>query len=397
MRKRYLPALVALAAIAALTAGPSAQAHSAKANSPKDDASPGAWTVVASGLDNPRGLTVAKNGDIWVAEAGRGGAGPCQPGEEGGMSCFGTTGAFTLIHDGVQKRVVTGLPSFADQGTADGAGAGDGAIGPSDIIITGRNLKATIGGGGGAAERADLVNTQHADPAALLFDTMLNIDPWSGRFKVFADLAAYETANNPDKGEFDSDAYGLAKRHGNYLLADAAGNDVLRVRHKSGHISTLTVFPNVPKVPAPEPPNGPGGTVDMQAVPTTIAVRHDDSHVYVGQLTGFPFPPTQASVWSVAPNGDRTLFATGFTNIIDIAFGKHGYLYVLEIAHNGLLSGDPEGALIKVSPDGKTPTTVASTGLVNPTGVAIARDGTVYVTNYGTSAGKGTVVSLGKV
>jgi hypothetical protein len=29
--------------------------------------------------------------------------------------------------------------------------------------------------------------------------------------------------------------------------------------------------------------------------------------------------------------------------------------------------------------------------------VAIARDGTVYVTNYGTSAGKGTVLNLGKV
>jgi hypothetical protein len=392
MRRRYLPVLAGLAALAALTAGPSAQAHSPKVHSPKGQPSPGAWTVVASGLDNPRGLAVAKNGDIWVAEAGKGGDGPCQPSEGGDTpSCFGTTGAFTLIHDGVQKRVVTGLPSFGEQGT------GDRANGPSDIIITGRNLKATIGGGGGADERAALVTTQHADPAALLFDTMLNIDPGSGKFKVFADLAAYETANNPDKGEIDSDAYGLAKRHGNYLLADAAGNDLLRVTRKRGHISTLAVFPNVPNVPAPAPPNGPGGTVDMQAVPTTIAVRHDDPNVYVGQLTGFPFPPGAATVWRVAPNGDSTPFATGFTNIIDIAFGKRGYLYVLEIAHNGLLSGDPEGALIKVSPDGKTRTIVASTGLVNPTGVAIAHDGTVYVTNYGTSAGKGTVLSLGKV
>src|SRR5690242_9592965 len=114
MRRRYL--LVG-AVIAALAAGPSAQAHPAK-----DHASPGAWTVVASGLDNPRGLAIAKNGDIWVAEAGKGGPGPCQPGEGGGPpSCFGTTGAFTLIHDGVQKRVVTGLPSFGDQGTGDSA------------------------------------------------------------------------------------------------------------------------------------------------------------------------------------------------------------------------------------------------------------------------------------
>jgi hypothetical protein len=375
-----------LVAIAALATGASAQAHS-----PKGQPGPGPWTVVASGLDNPRGLAVARNGDIWVAEAGKGGAGPCQPGEGGGApSCFGTTGAYTLIHNGVQKRVVTGLPSFGDQGT------GDGAIGPSDIIVTGSHLKGTIGGGGGSVERAALVTTHGADPAALLFDTMLKIDPWSGKFKVFADFAAYETANNPDKGQIDSDSYGLAERHGGFLVADAAGNDLLGVDFKR-NISTLTVFPNVGGVAAPPPPNGPGGTVDMQPVPTTVAVRPHDPNVYVGQLTGFPFPPTAASVWSVAPNGDRTMFATGFTNIIDIAWGKRGYLYVLEIARLGLLSGNPEGALIKVSPDGKTQTIIASTGLVNPTGVAIARDGTVYVTNYGTSAGKGTVVSLGKV
>ena len=88
--------------------------------------------------------------------------------------------------------------------------------------------------------------------------------------------------------------------------------------------------------------------------------------------------------------------ATGFTNIVDIAWGPKGSLYVLEITSNGLLSGDPTGALIRVWPNGKQ-TTVASTGLVTPTGVAIAHDGTVYVTNYGTSAGKGTVLNLGKV
>jgi hypothetical protein len=390
MRRKLWLALVAIAAIAALAAGPSAQAHSPKGG----HTSPPPWTVVASGLDNPRGIAIAKNGDIWVAEAGKGGAGPCRPGEEGSDTCFGTSGAYTLIRNGVQTRVVTGLPSFADKGMPDGSGAGDNAFGPSDIIANGNHVKGLIGGGGGADERAMLV--KDAGPAAGLFDTMLKIDPWSGKFKVFADFAAYETANNPDKGEIDSNSYGLAERHGGFLVADAAGNDLLGVDFKR-NISTLAVFPDVPGVPAPAPPNGPGGTVSMQAVPTTVAVRPKDPNIYVGQLTGFPFPPGAATVWRVAPNGDVSPFATGFTNIIDIAWGKHGYLYVLEIASHGLLSGDPEGALIRVSPDGKTQTTVASTGLSTPTGVAIARDGTVYVTNYGTSAGKGTVLSLGKI
>jgi len=76
--------------------------------------------------------------------------------------------------------------------------------------------------------------------------------------------------------------------------------------------------------------------------------------------------------------------------------GPKGSLYVLEITSAGLLAGDPTGALIKVWPNGKQET-VASTGLVTPTAVAIARNGDVYVSNYGTSAGKGEVVNLGKV
>ena len=35
-------------------------------------------TVIADGLDNPRGLTFAPDGTLYVAEAGQGGAGPCQ-------------------------------------------------------------------------------------------------------------------------------------------------------------------------------------------------------------------------------------------------------------------------------------------------------------------------------
>jgi hypothetical protein len=381
MRRRTL---LALAAIAAVAAAPSAQAHSPKS------APPGPWKIVASGLDNPRGLAVAKNGDIWVAEAGRGGAGPCQPGEEAGSpgSCFGASGAYTLIHNGTQKRVVTGLPSFGDEGT------GDNAIGASDIIVNGNHVEGLIGGGGGTAERAALVTA--AGPAAGLFDMMLKIDPWSGKIRPFADFSAYETANNPDKGAIDSDSYGLAEVHGGFIVADAAGNDVLGVNFKK-QISTLAVFPDT-QVPAPpfiQPPP-PGGTIPMQAVPTTVAVRPHDPNIYVGQLTGFPFPLNGASVWAIKPDGSTFMYATGFTNIVDIAWGPKGSLYVLEITSQGLLSGNPEGALIRVWPNG-TRTTVASTGLVTPTGVAIAHDGTVYVTNYGTSAGLGTVVNIGKV
>ena len=89
----------------------------------------------------------------------------------------------------------------------------------------------------------------------------------------------------------------------------------------------------------------------MQAVPTSV-VRGPDGAYYVGTLTGFPFQPGAARVFRVVPGKAPKIYATGFTNIIDLAFGPDRKLYVLEIAHNGLLSGDPTGALIRVGHNG---------------------------------------------
>jgi hypothetical protein len=368
--------LIALAAIAAAAvAVPSAQAHHADGGS--------GWQTVASGLDNPRGIDVASNGDIWIAEAGRGGAGPCFPGNEGPTpSCFGNSGAFTVVHDGVQRRVVTGLPSLADQGT------GDNAVGTSDILADQSRPIGLIGGGGNPTDRSAVGD------AGALAGWMVKINPRSGKLTPIADLLQYEADKNPDGGAIDSDIYGLARRYASVIVADAAGNDVLKVNHNA-QISTFGVLPDV-QVAAPPFLNLPPGTmIPMQAVPTSVAVRRGDPNVYAGQLTGFPFPMGAANVFGIRPDGSKFVYASGFTNIVDIAWGPNGSLYVLEITSAGLTSGDPTGALIRVEADGDKEV-VASTGLVTPTAVAISDDGWLYVSNYGTSAGKGTVVRIGR-
>lgn len=83
--------------------------------------------VVADGLNNPRQLSFAPNGDLYIAEAGTGGTGPCLDDDEGEV-CYGRTGSVTRIRGGVATRVLTRLPSLA------GAG-GFGASGPSDIAV----------------------------------------------------------------------------------------------------------------------------------------------------------------------------------------------------------------------------------------------------------------------
>jgi hypothetical protein len=369
--------LLAIAVLAAIAAVPSAQAHNGGG---KHDGGDKEWTVVASGLDNPRSIDIAKNGDMWIAESGRGGDGPCVESEGdpmGPQSCFGLTGAFTLVRDGVQKQVVTGLPSFATEGT------GDDAEGPTDIVSDGRRLIGLIGGGHSPLARSE-------DPRAALFGWVVKVNPWKGTVWPFADIVQNEEDTNPDLGDVDSNAFDLALRHGGYLVADAGGNAVLGIKHRK-HISTVAVFPDVDTA-APD-----GSIVPMQAVPTSIALRRGDKNIYVGQLTGFPFPPGGASVFRVAPDGTVDAFATGFTNIVEIAWGGNGSLYVLEISALGLLSGKPEGALIRVWPNGKQTPIETKEPLIAPTALGIAKDGTVYVANYGTTAGAGTIVSLGKV
>jgi hypothetical protein len=388
--------LLALAAIAAMVAVPSAQAGRWHGKDHGKGHGAPAGTVVASGLANPRGINFDKHGNLWIAEAGSGGTvggvtdtSLCLPSEDPtSRSCFGTTGAFTVVHDGHQERVVTGLPSLGDEGT------GDHAEGASDILADGKRIVGLIGSGANPDDRASVAAV---NPAAALFGHIVKVNPWKGTVWPFADFVQYEADNNPDgnteEGGIDSNAYGLLARRGSYVVADAGGNDVLSVWRKK-HITTLATFPSTT---VPAPPGFPVPTIDMQAVPTSVAMRPKDRNIYVGQLTGFPFVPGAADVWVIKPDGSTAPYLTGFTNIVDIAWAPNGSLYVLEISKNGLASDDPgPGALIRVWPNGNR-TIVASDGLTSPTAVAFGKDGTVYVANNGTSATDGEVISLGKV
>src|SRR5919108_4898755 len=139
-RAGAVASLLALATVAA-PAGP------ASAASPSTAA--GRDQVVARGLDNPRGIAFGPDGALYVAEAGRGGAGPCTTVELfGGPMCFGPSGAVTRVQHGQQRRVSTGLGSMAH---ADGGFA----FGAHDISFRGGGgAYVTVGGCFGLATPA---------------------------------------------------------------------------------------------------------------------------------------------------------------------------------------------------------------------------------------------------
>ena len=87
--------------------------------SPNAVLGPADATVVMRGLNNPRGLAFGPNGALFVAEAGRGGSGPCFQNAAGGV--LRTHRRDRPAADGVQDTVVSGLPSYANSnGRAEG-------------------------------------------------------------------------------------------------------------------------------------------------------------------------------------------------------------------------------------------------------------------------------------
>jgi len=368
--RRLRPVLVVFAALAALLPVGPAAAHPSE----------GGLKVVAEGLSNPRGLDIGPRGDIYVAEAGRGGPGPaCIVGPEGEQQCAGATGAISRISHGHVKRLLTGLPSLADPAT------GEGATGPHDVDLRGRYGGASfvVGLGANPAARAQL------GELGPRFGWLYRVSPF-GRVRPVADIAGYEASANPDGSEVpDSNPYSVLSRHGKRLVVDAGGNSLLRVS-RGGLISTLAIFE--PRL-VPAPPGFPVPELPMDAVPTSVA-RGPDGALYVSQLTGFPFPVGGARIYRVDKNGGAPeVYAEGFTNVTGLDFGPDGSLYVVEFASNGILSGDPAGALYRIKP-GRSPEVVVSEGLVAPNGVAVDSDGDIYITNNSVSPDAGQVVKV---
>jgi hypothetical protein len=206
-----------------------------------------------------------------------------------------------------------------------------------------------------------------------------------------ADISAHEFITNPAGGSIDSNPFGFAITPSGFVVADAGANDFVHATI-AGDVSTLAVLPAKPN-PLPF------GPPVYQSVPTSITVGPDGAY-YIGQLTGFPFPPGAANVFRFDPATSVVTTAfTGFTNIIDLTFDEDGMLYVLQVSSNGLASamGPGSGLLIKVNPATGDRETIASAGLVFPGAVAAGSDGALYVTNRSNAPTGGQVLRIAAV
>jgi len=311
-------------------------------------------TVIAGGLNNPRGVAVDVSGRVYVAEAG--------------------AGKVLVIRGSSVATYASGFPHVT-------------------------------------SPEGDITGVVNVDKR---FDSVVRLSPRSGR--VLADLQAYRNAH-PDTTDIDqppnptdSNAYGIAALSGSRtLVTDAAGNE-LDLIGPGGKIQTVAKFPNAVVSTSQLPPGvvPPAVTaLPAEAVPTSVAVG-PDGWWYVGELKGFPFTPGASRVWRISPSarnvvcdpaaasGPCTIFADGLTSITGLDFGPDGSLYVVEIVKNGVFNlfsgGDTTGALIRIK-NGVRTELVAGT-LHAPGDVAVARNGTIYVSNLSISPNGGQVLAI---
>ena len=144
------------------------------------------------------------------------------------------------------------------------------------------------------------------------------------------------------------------------------------------------VPPPFPVIPQDEP-------FLADAVPTAV-VEGPDHALYVSQLTGFPFEKGTASIFRVASGKAPVVYASGLTNVTDLAFGGDGSLYAVQISTDGLLTG-AVGSLVEVTPGGSTHRTIVG-GLPAPYGVAIVKNAAYVSTCTACPAGQGQVVKI---
>jgi hypothetical protein len=329
---------------------------------------PTEYSVVASGLNAPRGLRFGPDGDLYIAEAGKGGsvstAGLCpQVSFAPGPYTGGMTGDIVKVNSqGKVSVVASGFPSAQDA-------VGD-LEGVADVAFLGGQLYALVNGGG----------CSHGNPHSP--NGIARVDVSTHKWSLIADLSEFAMTHpgkyiNPVGFEPDGDWFKIIPYDG----------------------KLITINPNSGVMAAVYPNGRAEELIDVsrsqgKVTPTSIVEHAGD--LYVGTLRTFPILPQWEEVMRLEPSDEAHSGAlpgfeshsdyfvaqskAGFTTVVAVDIGPDGLLYALELSD---LAGNPapgNGKVVRVQRSGGLEEVI--TGLNVPTGMTWGPDGALYISDF---------------
>jgi len=301
--------LTALAVVAGLGVAGSAAAAPAAAAPARQAPKP---EVLAKNLPGALSTAVAKDGSVYV----------------------------TANFAGMLLHVVPGeKPALVYQNKEKNAEVGGASVGKGGVVFTVTTTKAQL----------------------------VRWSSGSGKPTTLADTGAYEKKKNPDQGAtygfqglaegclaqlppdqgltpytgiVESHPYATETVGNTVYVADAAGNDVLKI-NAAGKISTVAVLPPTPVVVTADmaeanklPDCVVGATFLFEPVPTDVEMG-PDGKLYVSSLPGGPEDGStgpQGRVYKVDPaTGKVSLLAAGLLSAVNVAVAKNGDVYVAQL------------------------------------------------------------------
>lgn len=311
----------------------------------------GSATVVADGLNYPRGLAFDADGNLYIAEAGVGGDAVLA--EMDGLQITGglTSQVTKVAPDGTKTVVVANFPSM---------NGGGEVIGIQRAIPAGETMWLVLG------ETRNML---------AFSDAIVEIELATGRVLNYIELFTYEVANNPDgTEEILSNPSDIAVGpDGKLYIIDTGANALLTWTAEEG-LQVVTAWPANP-------------------VPTSIEFAADGGY-YIGFL-GTGIAPGAGMIEHYDAAGTLVETFSGLTAVTDILVDAAGNVYAVQLLTEfGEQGPNPtSGNVVLVTAEGATP---VAEGLFTPFGLALNAEGQLLVSTGTAFAepGTGTVVAV---